>query len=899
MAIADKITSIEEHLQADYNSIEKLGIDLTNVNKNIENIAGLVDNIYDKFPKTDYAEGSNITLENTLKGKLDFEDGIVGIGDTKQAILPSEYQQVEYIESTGSAYIDTGIIPNTNTKIDIQFETIQRGNFGIIFGGEETYKDNSFHLYNSSGVFDIGFGSIATAFRTSIDYNSNIKYTLIMDKNGFDVNGATGTFPEPTISTTYSIYLFAVHRETNVLENNAQKRIYYCKLYNNGTLVRDMIPCYRVSDNVIGMYDLVSNTFFTNAGSGTFTKGANAPTPSTPIDIEVVRGKNRLNTSRENISIGGATSTINYDDEGYITITNNNSSASYINIPIATEEIQVGEQYTLKVEWGTSELTYIYLQNSNDDYSKYVYTTTTTTATNTTISNFLKVLVLVNANKTIKVRLQVEKGSQATSYLPYNTIEVKAKGKNLFDGKTKLPASGVINGITYTNNGDGTFNVSGTATRGFFVLQLNVTNLLIKEKKYGLYSSKAYSNPGFNYTLTFTGNSTKYVLANANPAEYDELKTEAKLALWVDSGATLNATNVKTMIYESDTIDTNYEPYITPQIKQLSLGNFKPSKIGNYKDHFYRTNGKNLFNPDITGLFHLGCNVSESNGEITITATQNGDIYVGNVVVSGNSYATERGVKIPVEPNTQYSILITNNSVNKIFITEFNSSNVSLGYIQNTTITTQATTSYITIRYGLENATSGTSYKTKIMVSKGTTATDYQPYGSGEWYFKEKNGYTMLKSELGWIQAPSSVVEGTTRFYCSKSDVANLQATQSKDILSNAFMPLTWNEIYVGDTTTKNAISDYSQENSVANRIVIRIDSNYASSVNELNTFLDNNDFYAYYLLATPADTKITDTTMITQLEEIYNLMSYTGTTILEVDGDLPMIMKVRALKGE
>ena len=35
------------------------------------------------------------------------------------------------------------------------------------------------------------------------------------------------------------------------------------------------IPCYRRTDNVIGMYDTVSKQFFTNAGTGTFTKGQN------------------------------------------------------------------------------------------------------------------------------------------------------------------------------------------------------------------------------------------------------------------------------------------------------------------------------------------------------------------------------------------------------------------------------------------------------------------------------------------------------------------------------------------------------------------------------------------------------------------------------------------------
>jgi hypothetical protein len=46
-------------------------------------------------------------------------------------------------------------------------------------------------------------------------------------------------------------------------------------IYTNGKKVRDMIPCYRKNDSVIGMYDIVNDTFYTNSGTGAFLKGAN------------------------------------------------------------------------------------------------------------------------------------------------------------------------------------------------------------------------------------------------------------------------------------------------------------------------------------------------------------------------------------------------------------------------------------------------------------------------------------------------------------------------------------------------------------------------------------------------------------------------------------------------
>lgn len=53
-------------------------------------------------------------------------------------------------------------------------------------------------------------------------------------------------------------------------------KLYGIKIYNaSSMLIGNFIPCYRKSDNVIGMYDLVGNKFYTNQGSGAFTKGAN------------------------------------------------------------------------------------------------------------------------------------------------------------------------------------------------------------------------------------------------------------------------------------------------------------------------------------------------------------------------------------------------------------------------------------------------------------------------------------------------------------------------------------------------------------------------------------------------------------------------------------------------
>ena len=81
-------------------------------------------------------------------------------------------------------------------------------------------------------------------------------------------------------------------------------KIYYFKIYVNNVLVRNFVPAKRKSDNVLGLYDLVNNAFYTNAGTGTFTAGhivdvSVNPIGSGTIGIET-SGNNTILTANAN-----------------------------------------------------------------------------------------------------------------------------------------------------------------------------------------------------------------------------------------------------------------------------------------------------------------------------------------------------------------------------------------------------------------------------------------------------------------------------------------------------------------------------------------------------------------------------------------------------------------------
>lgn len=79
MSIASRIESIETHIGKAYTEISRLGVDLTNVDKNIDNIADKLQEVYNAMPKVS-GEGTEITLNNTRKGGL----SITPKGNTEQ-----------------------------------------------------------------------------------------------------------------------------------------------------------------------------------------------------------------------------------------------------------------------------------------------------------------------------------------------------------------------------------------------------------------------------------------------------------------------------------------------------------------------------------------------------------------------------------------------------------------------------------------------------------------------------------------------------------------------------------------------------------------------------------------------------------------------------------------------
>ena len=239
--------------------------------RNSDNEVGLYDIVNNVF-YTNQGTGSFVA-GNEYKGdnvsKVVYNNTVVWKG------LPSSYTRLEYIESTGTQYIDTGIIPNINTKLGT--------NFAITNINKLNYMGSA--LSGSKGFFEFGTANNPDRYVSlfSINSESGLILSNYVDNNfhtyfvsnglqKIDSNEAYNTISNFK-DTMLSIYLFRRHINWGSSAQWCDAKIKDCKIWDNDTLVRNFIPAKRNSDNEIGLYDTVNDVFYTNAGTDTFIAG--------------------------------------------------------------------------------------------------------------------------------------------------------------------------------------------------------------------------------------------------------------------------------------------------------------------------------------------------------------------------------------------------------------------------------------------------------------------------------------------------------------------------------------------------------------------------------------------------------------------------------------------------
>lgn len=218
--------------------------------------------------------------------------------------LPAEYQEVEYLQSSGNQYINTAIIPSSGMAAEVVFrftgvttnDEMQVFAFHKDIDGTE-YSNNSTYTLGSTCWHDGKRYKCIVAIEEPEEWtrehwqetDAEVRWQCgVINKEMYSWGYFSYSGTDPTLWTTgygdyniddsgASMYLFAQDKyETGAAQAiGGIKQVKKVIVRQNGATIAHLVPCFRVQDGRPGMYDLVRDVFFTNIGTGEFEVGPN------------------------------------------------------------------------------------------------------------------------------------------------------------------------------------------------------------------------------------------------------------------------------------------------------------------------------------------------------------------------------------------------------------------------------------------------------------------------------------------------------------------------------------------------------------------------------------------------------------------------------------------------
>lgn len=210
--------------------------------------------------------------------------------------ISSGLVELEYIESTGTQYIDTGIKASKNLKVEADIDVSAASGWVMILGDYTSGSYFSWWRQNTTMYAYYGSNNKTlaelTGKRKYISNNTNNIWSI--DTSKITVTPNSSDFSKDG----NNLYLFSVNNGGNY--NKASMKLYSCKIYDNGTLVRDFIPAKRVSDGICGLWDKANYKFYTDINGNNFTAGTEKTAIAaigTPIEYIQSSGTQYINSN--------------------------------------------------------------------------------------------------------------------------------------------------------------------------------------------------------------------------------------------------------------------------------------------------------------------------------------------------------------------------------------------------------------------------------------------------------------------------------------------------------------------------------------------------------------------------------------------------------------------------
>lgn len=314
------------------------------------------------------------------------------------------------------------------------------------------------------------------------------------------------------------------------------------------------------------------------------------------------------------------------------------------------------------------------------------------------------------------------------------------------------------------------------------------------------------------------------------------------------------------MVYEGTDTTTPYEAYNGTNYN-IGLGDIELCKIGDYEDKIDKSTGKNLFSGEFsqfdstggTGTTYAYFKLPDDNESYTLTLIAKKDYSVPDQVgigFTGNGGNASNGFRWVIFQNK-------NIPAGQVFTYSTNELRFISMYPANANVLKTITDNFY------------------VQLEKGTR-TDYEPYGT-DWYLKKNIGKVVLDgSETEWTAS-------STRGYIINAGINS----PFKD--KNLSVYLGYCDHFKYITSSNTWVELYGCGFNSSGVFWVREDNNLANSVENWKTWLSTHNTTVYYVLATPTYTKITDSTLIEQLEAIKSKDNITNITSSMVIGAIAL----------
>lgn len=191
------------------------------------------------------------------------------------SLLPAGVELYDYIQSSGTQWIDTGYLMNGD-NYEINIDAQQGTTTETIYGFQATTQLCTLH---QGDIYWNGSTSVGTNRNKNVGTASTFtsRFTLNIKANSgtinYKLNNTTGSYACRYTSFSgvqHTMHLFASNYYNNDHRYSTGK-VYSFTIKQGGNLIRNLIPCTYLGEP--GMWDTVENKFYRNQGTGQFTLG--------------------------------------------------------------------------------------------------------------------------------------------------------------------------------------------------------------------------------------------------------------------------------------------------------------------------------------------------------------------------------------------------------------------------------------------------------------------------------------------------------------------------------------------------------------------------------------------------------------------------------------------------